>query len=66
MSLWPDPVDCSTPGITRRRALWSADFPLPLALSASGSDRPASLGISIYHKKIGDPADFFMVYATSS
>jgi len=29
MSLWPDPAGCPVPGITRRRALWSADFPRP-------------------------------------
>ena len=27
--LWPDPVDFSTPGVTRHLALWSADFPRP-------------------------------------
>ncbi len=28
MFLWPDPVGYPIPGVTRRRALWSADFPL--------------------------------------
>ncbi len=28
MFLWPDPASCPAPGVTRRHALWSADFPL--------------------------------------
>jgi len=27
MSLWPYPAGCPAPGVTRHRALWSADFP---------------------------------------
>jgi hypothetical protein len=27
LSLWPDPSGCPVPGVTRRLALWSADFP---------------------------------------
>ena len=50
--LWPDPADCSAPGVTRRFALWSADFPRsPKAprpsdqpgLSVYPQDRPASM-----------------------
>ena len=26
--LWPDPAGYPAPGVARRRALWSADFPL--------------------------------------
>jgi hypothetical protein len=25
--LWPDPLSCLNPGVTRHLALWSADFP---------------------------------------
>ena len=42
MSLWPDPIGCPNPGVTRLRALWSADFPRPFA-GASGRDRPTGL-----------------------
>jgi len=27
--LWPGPAGCPAPGVTRHRALWSADFPRP-------------------------------------
>jgi hypothetical protein len=54
MSLWPDPaamgeLPTSAPGVTRRHALWSADFPL---VDCSTSDPPGQPGvISSYHKK---------------
>jgi len=38
----PNPAGFPVPGFPRRRALWSADFPRPLAY-ALGRDRPASL-----------------------
>lgn len=38
--LWPDPIGYPIPGIARRRALWSADFPLACKQT---SGRPASL-----------------------
>jgi hypothetical protein len=45
--LWPDPAGFPAPGVTRHRALWSADFPLSRSFSASISDRPTGLGDSI-------------------
>jgi hypothetical protein len=38
----PVPAGCPAPGITRRRALWSADFPRP-RICIRGRDRPAGL-----------------------
>ena len=46
--LWPDPVDYSTPGVARRRALWSADFPLKLRFIQSHQRSPDQPGLSIY------------------
>jgi hypothetical protein len=40
MFLWPDPVDCSTPGVTRHPALKSADFPQPGQARPRSSDQP--------------------------
>jgi len=40
--LWPNPVGYPTPGVTRHRALWSADFPLEDS-EESTSDRPTDL-----------------------
>lgn len=39
--LWPDPGDCSPPGVTRHRALWSADFP-PVSTLSPKRVMPAS------------------------
>ena len=36
--LWPDPAGCPAPGVTRHRALWSADFP---QAPCGACDRPA-------------------------
>ena len=49
MSLWPDPAAFTTPGITRRCALWSADFPRSLKRSRS-SGQPGST--SIYREEV--------------
>jgi len=41
--LWPDPVDCSTPGVTRHLALRSADFPRPGRAGPRSPDLPEGL-----------------------
>lgn len=41
MFLWPDPANCFTPGITRRLALRSADFPRS---GLPDRDHPTDLG----------------------
>lgn len=38
--LWPDPAGCPAPGVTRHRALWSADFPLYGRLAPPAIARP--------------------------
>jgi hypothetical protein len=43
LSLWPDPVDFSTPGVTRHLALWSADFPRPGKARPRSSNQPEGL-----------------------
>ncbi len=43
--LWPDPIDYSTPGVTRHLTLRSADFPRPGTWP--GRDHPTSLRIYI-------------------
>ncbi len=59
MSLWPVPAavevsPTSAPGVTRRHALWSADFPL---VDYSTSNPPGQPGvISSYHKKSREAA----------
>ncbi|KPL74243.1 hypothetical protein AC812_13150 [Bellilinea caldifistulae] len=40
--LWPDPAGYPAPGVTRRRALWSADFPQQPKMTAAIT-RPARL-----------------------
>jgi len=48
--LWPCPGDCSPPGVTRHRALRSADFPRPRA-ETRNRDRLADLGhLRCYHE----------------
>ena len=45
MFLWPDPAGCPTPGVTRRHALWSTDFPRSdTAMLSHFRDHPAGLG----------------------
>src|SRR3989304_6693850 len=46
MFLWPDPAGCPTPGITRHRALWSADFPRPRVAEPRPPGRPGGLFLS--------------------
>jgi len=44
MFLWPDPTGCPVPGITRHRALWSADFPRPCNAGPRSPDQPRIIG----------------------
>jgi hypothetical protein len=46
--LWPDPADSSAPGVTRRCALWSADFPPDIALQYPAIARP-TWAFASYH-----------------
>lgn len=48
-SLWPCPAGHPAPGVTRRRALWSADFPR----SPKGSQSPGRLGYRKYYNMKG-------------
>jgi len=59
--LWPDPTGCPVPGVTRRRALWSADFPQPCKPGPRSPDQPGSflsyyeicdLTIPFFHTKM--------------
>ena len=40
MFLWPDPAGYPAPGITRHRALWSADFPRLIRIKPRSPDQP--------------------------
>jgi hypothetical protein len=46
--LWPDPAGCPTPGVTRHRALWSADFPRLNTETVKNRDHPIHLGFNNY------------------
>jgi len=40
--LWPDLAGCPAPGVTRHRALWSADFPRPRGAEPQSPDQPGN------------------------